>query len=296
MLKIKLEELEIFDSVVKNGSFIKAAEQINVASSVVSRTIKKLEIKLETTLFNRTTRRVFLTQEGQWLLDKASDLINQAQSVESFLLDKHQPPSGTITVDAATPFAIHAIAPLIANFNRVYPKLRVILQSNESNVDLIARKVDIAIRIGQLEDSSLKARKLGDAYRALYASPEYIQEFGAPKNAEELKKHKCLGFIKPQKLNVWPIFNPHEQGTKVTPSTFADNGETIKQLAVNGCGIACISSFTVIEDVKLGRLLPVLSDKIIDQPIPILAVFYSNNEMNNRLRCFLDYLVEHVVF
>jgi len=291
-----LEELEIFDSVVKNGSFTKAAEQLNVASSVVSRTIKKLETKLKTTLFNRTTRRVLLTQEGQWLLNKAGGILNQVQNVESFLLDKEQSPVGTITVDAATPFAIHAIAPLILGFNRLYPKLQIVLLSNESNIDLIARKVDVAIRIGQLEDSSLKARKLGNAFRALYASPQYIQEFGMPESVEDLENHQCLGFIKPKKLNIWPVFTSQEQGTKVKPSTFADNGETIKQLALNGCGIACISSFTAVEDVNNGRLLPILPDSIINQPIPIFAVFYSDNEINNRLRCFLDYLVEHVKF
>ena len=116
MLKIQLEELEIFITVVDSGNFSKAANVLGITSSVVSRTIKKLENKLATTLFNRTTRKVHLTQEGEWLYNNAYKMIVQANNIESYLGDKQREPKGKLIIDAATPFSIHAIGPLIAGF------------------------------------------------------------------------------------------------------------------------------------------------------------------------------------
>ena len=294
MLKIQLEELEMLVAVVNFGNFSKAAEEINVTASVVSRTIKKLEDKLNTTLFNRTTRKIHLTQEGEWLFREAGSLVAHALKIESHLGDRSKEQEGTVVVDAATPFSLHAIGPLIAGFSQCYPNVVVTLQSSESNIDLIERKVDIAIRIGQLEDSNLKARKLGESVRQLYASPPYVKSQGDPKTAAELKKHACLGFVKPSKLNIWPIKDRSGHKLQVKPRTFADNGETLRQLAVQGCGIACLSSFTVREDVLSGKLVPILKDKVIQESIPLYAVFYSENEVDPRIRCFLDYISEHI--
>lgn len=294
MLKIQLEELEIFVTAVESGNFTKTASLLGITASVVSRTIKKLENKLTTTLFTRTTRKLYLTQEGEWLYQRARELVNQAQGIETYLGDKAGAPNGRLVVDAATPFSIHAIGPLIAGFNQRYPGVRVILQSTESNVDLIEHKVDVAIRIGQLQDSSLKARKLGECFRKLYASPGYIELFGAPDNVSQLSHHACLGFANVEKLNTWPLATDDGSLLKVAPATFADNGETLKQLAIKGCGIACLSSFTADDDVRSGRLVPLLETQTIKQPIPVYAVFYAVNGMDRRLRCFLDHLSENI--
>ncbi len=293
MLKIQLEELEIFVTVVNSGNFSKAANVLGVTSSVVSRTVKKLEDKLNTTLFNRTTRKVDVTQEGEWLFINAQSMLSDARKMESFLGTKDREPEGRLVVDAATPFSLHALGPLIRGFNRQYPKVRVTLQSNESNIDLLERRVDLAIRIGELQDSSLKCRKIGDSFRKLYASPDYLRANSVPRSAEELRSHACLGFVRPEKLNIWPV-KLADQYLEITPHTLADSGETLKQLAINGCGIACISSFTAQADVETGSLVQILENETILLPVPIYAVFYSDNEMNSRLRCFIDYISAHV--
>lgn len=294
MPKILLEELEIFVAVAHSGNFSKAAESLDITASVASKTVKKLERKLETTLFNRTTRKVFLTQEGEWLVVHANEMLAQARSVEDHFSHGNNTPSGTLKIDAPTPFAIHAIAPLIKGFNQRYPNITVLLQSTESNIDLIDRKVDVAIRIGPLNDSTMKAKKLGECFRHLYASPQYLKRQGTPKKPTDLANHACLGFIKPNKLNTWPITNEENNSLPITPALFADNGETLKQLALKNCGIACLSSFTAKEEISTGRLVEVLEADIVQTPIPVYAVFYSDNEMNNRLRCFLDYISTHI--
>jgi len=294
MINIEIQELEIFVTVVKHGNFSKAADELKIAASVVSRSIQKLERTLKVKIFNRTTRKMNLTQEGEWLYQQAVDIINKVTNVESYLGNAQENPQGTIRVDAATPFALHAVAPVIPGFKLKFENIDIILTSSESIIDLIDRNVDVAIRIGEMSDSSLKARKLGNSYRKVYASPEYLNTRGNLSKASDLAQHACLGFLKPEKLNTWPVMSENGEWVTVSPDVIADNGETLKQLAVQGCGLVCISSFTAEQDVKAGKLVCVLEEHTQLVPIPIYAVFYSDNEMNARVRSFLDYLVDHI--
>ena len=294
MANTEVQELEIFVAVVKHGNFSKAAEELKIATSVVSRSIQKLEKKLNVKIFNRTTRKMNLTQEGEWLYQQAIDIIDKLANVESHLRNTHEYPQGTIRIDAATPFALHAIAPVIPGFKTQFEKINIVLTSSESIIDLIDRNVDIAIRIGELRDSTLKARRLGDSYRKMYASPEYLKTHGRITKVSDLTQHRCLGFLKPEKLNTWPVVTENGDWMTVKPEIIADNGETLKQLAIQGCGLACISSFTAKQDVQAGKLVCVLEEETRLVPVPIYAVFYSDNEINLRVRSFLDYLVDHI--
>lgn len=294
MPRIQTDELVAFIAVVEAGSFSRAAEQLNQATSMVSRQVKKLETKLATTLLNRTTRTLNLTQEGEWFYIRATELVGKLTDAETHFTENKNNPSGVLRVDAATPFAIHAIAPLIAGFNALYPNLRVLLESNESVVNLLHNKVDIAIRIGDLEDSTLKARKIGTTYRKIVASPAYIKAFGTPKSAEELLRHRCLGFTKPGKLNRWPVYDSNNEPLMITPSVLCDSGETIRHLALQNNGIACLSGFTVHGNLECGELISVLEQETIDIGIPIYAVFYSDKSISTRIRCFIDYLDSHI--
>jgi len=294
MLKIQLDELETFNIVVKSENFSDAANTLGITPSVVSRTIKKLEHKINASLFNRTTRKNQLTQEGEWLYQYSRSIVTQTETIESYFNDQNKAPYGNLVIDAATPFSLHAIAPLIPAFQKKFPDINVILQSTESNIDLIHNKVDIAIRIGNLEDSTLKAKKLGQTTRKLYASPDYLQKNGIPKSARDLHNHLCLSFSAPEKLNIWPIQDVNGQPIHVVSSLQADNGETIKQLAIKGAGIACLSSFMTKDDVNKGLLVSVLEKQLSVQHIPIYAVYYAEKEVNKRVRSFLTYLSEHI--
>jgi len=294
MVNTEVQELEIFVAVVKHGNFSKAAEELKIAASVVSRSIQKLERKLKVKIFNRTTRKMNLTQEGEWLYQQAVDLINKIANVEGYLSKAHERPQGTIRIDAPTPFALHAIAPIIPGFKTQFEKINIILTSNESIIDLIDRNIDVAIRIGDLSDSSLKARKLGDSFRKVFASPDYLKNHGKISKVSDLAQHRCLGFLNPEKLNTWPVVTENGELMKISPDVVADSGETLKQLAIQGCGLVCISSFTAEQDVQAGKLVCVLEEETRRVLIPIYAVFYSDNELNLRVRSFLDYIVEHI--
>lgn len=293
-MKFSFEELVMFSAVAEHKSFTLAAEHLNQAAPAISRGIKKLESKLQCSLFHRTTRNVEVTSEGEWLFQHTSEIRARLADIERYFIEEGQQPSGVVRIDAATPFTLHAIAPLIPRFNQLYPEVTVELESTESNINLIERKVDLALRIGELDDSSLKAKKLGTTTRGIYASPEYLQKHGFPRSPEDLRKHACLGFSKAKKLNSWPIKGTNDEPVLIEPSVLADSGETLRQLALKNSGIACLSAFTVKEDLKAGRLISLLENELIDTPIPIHLVFYADKAVSARVRCFIDYLTKHI--
>lgn len=293
-MKLTIEELVIFSAVVESGSFTRAADRLNLSASVLSRSLKKLEARLDCSLMHRTTRSISLTQEGEWLFSQAAEIIARATDVEAYFLEEENKPRGVVRVDAATPFTLHAIVPLISGFNQSYPEVTIVLESSESIINLVERKVDIAVRIGELENSSLKARKLGTTYRGIYASPDYIKLYGRPHNGAALVNHSCLGFTKPNKLNTWPIAGTNKKPVTINPKVFADSGETLRQLALQGSGIACLSAFTVKQDIADGRLVPLLTNRMLDIRIPVSLVYYSDKAVTGRIRCFIDYIAENI--
>ncbi len=291
---IKLDELKVFIGAAEAGSFVRAADQFGIAPSVVSRSIKNLENRLNTTLFNRTTRKILITSEGRWLLKQAKETVDNLDEIHSHFMDNKTEPEGLLIIDAATPFALHAIAPVISKFTERFPKIQISIVSNETIADLIAEKVDVAIRVGELKDSTLKAKKIGDTKRALYASPGYLEQYGQPLCVKDLKDHKCLGFSNPKSLNIWPLLTEDGERFTTKPHMYANSGETLKQLSLHNNGIICISEFTARDELKRGELLPVLVDQIIQHSIPIYAVYYSERSVGKHIRMFLDFLGENI--
>lgn len=292
----KLDELKVFIATAEAGSFVGAANQLEVTPSVISKSIRNLENKLSTTLFNRTTRKIQITCEGEWLLNQAIKTMGSLEKIQTRFIDNNAEPKGRLTIDAVTPFALHVIAPVISKFTALYPKIDISIESNETITDLIASRVDVAIRLGTLKDSTLKAKKIGSSQRALYASPGYITQHGEPLHVRELENHKCLGFTQPKSLNIWPMRTENGEWVAINPHMRATSGETLKQLAMFDNGIACISEFAVQEELKRGELIRLLADQTVPQSIPIYAVYYSERAVGPHIRIFLDFLKEHTKF
>lgn len=292
---LKLNELTVFVAVAESSSFSIAAEVKNLTPPVVSRTIKKIEDKLATNLFHRTTRRVSLTQEGEWLLQSAKRILEEHEQISPHFQQLKAKVEGDITVDAATPFALHAIIPLLAELKKIQPQLRINLLSNEKRTELLENGVDVAIRIGALPDSTMRARKLGTTCRGLYASPEYLNRFGRPATIQDLAHHHKLGFSEFEQLNRWPLkLDTDEQYQPELLNATSNSGETLKQMAKNHLGIVCVSRFTAKHDIEHRFLEPVLQSEWFDEHIPIYAVFYSGKYQNNRIRTFIDFIAEHI--
>lgn len=291
-MKASSEELKVFVSVVESGSFSRAAEQLHMANSAVSRTIKKLENKLGVALLTRTTRHLALTQEGERYFRRVQSFLQEMTSAENDLIESRYAPKGLLRVDAATPVILHLLMPMIKPFRERYPDVTLSLISSESFINLIERKVDVAIRAGNLTDSTLRARLLFISYRKLVASPEYLEKRGTPHNVTDLDRHECLGFVDPSRLNRWPVTQESGELYDIHVGMSSNSGETIKQLCLNGIGIACLSDYMIDKEIAEGKLVEVLAEQRLPVEMPFNAVYYSDLGVSQRVRAFIDFLSE----
>ncbi|CAI8733272.1 MULTISPECIES: LysR family transcriptional regulator [Pseudomonas] len=289
-MKARSDELQIFVSVIECGSISAAAEQVGQTPSAVSRTLSRLEAKLETTLINRTTRRMDLTEEGKYFFEQAKLILAQMDELEERLSSRQKNPAGRLRINAAVPFMLHGIVPYIAEFRRLYPQIQLELNSDDLIIDLLEQSTDIAIRIGALADSTLHARSLGCTPLHILASPDYLKQYGTPTTVAELADHTLLGFTQTETLNHWPLRHVEGDRWLIEPSVAASSGETLRQLALEGQGICCLSNFMTVEDINTGRLVPVLEAFNSGYRQPIHAVFYRNSQLALRIQCFLDFI------
>lgn len=291
-MKITLEELQAFTAVVDTGSITAAAEHLDQTVSGTSRTLGRLESKLETTLLRRTTRRLELTEEGAAFLARARAILDSVEEAEEQMAARRQQPVGRLRVDAATPFMLHVIVPRVAGFRERFPKVELELASNEGIIDLLEKRTDVAFRIGPLKDSTLHARPVGTSRLRLLASPAYLAHAGTPRRVADLSDHSLLGFTQPETLNQWPVRDAGGNPLHIRPDIASSSGETLRQLALAGEGIVCLSDFMTGADRKEGRLVQVMPKATLDVRQSINAVYYRNTTLASRITCFIDYMID----
>jgi len=289
-MKVTLEELRVLVAVADCGSITAAAELLDQTSSGVSRVLSRLEAKLNSTLLHRTTRRLALTEEGLLFLSHARQILLSVEQAEEQLARRRETPSGRLRINAAAPFMQHVVVPLIGAFRQRYPLIQLELNTDDIVIDLLEQQTDIAIRIGELRDSTMRARMLGSSRVRLLASPDYLQRAGEPHSVEALAQHQLIGFSQLEMHNVWPVWQREGEMLRIQPTIAASSGEIIRQLALAGQGIARISDFVSHQDLAAGRLKEVLVAQTLDVRLPVHAVYYRNAELAARITCFLDFL------
>lgn len=295
-MKTSTDELLVFVTVIDAGSITAAAEKLRQTVSGVSRALTRLEKQLGVALILRTTRRLQLTEEGDLFLERARAILAAMEDAEEAVARHREAPSGRLRVDAATPFMLHCIVPHMAEFAAQYPAIQLELTNNERIVDLLEQRVDIAIRIGALQDSTLHARALGTSRLRLVASPAYLAASGMPRSVDELRAHRLIGFTAPVHLNRWPLIAADGNAEAppptlaIEPSMAASSGETIRQLVLDGAGIACLADFMTAADRRAQRLVTVLDDALADERQPIHAVYYRSEALAARVQCFLAFI------
>ncbi|MEZ9358872.1 LysR substrate-binding domain-containing protein [Vibrio cyclitrophicus] len=282
------DDLEMVLTVVDAGGFSAAAEALDVQVAKVSRSVSKVESQLGVSIFNRTTRRVELTEEGRQFVDSVRLGLQVIQSAEEEIVSRGELPKGRLRVDAASPFVFHQLVPLVQSFKEAYPDIELELTSNEGFVDLLEKRTDVAIRIGKLSDSTLHARPLGKSLLHIVASPDYLAKRGLPTKPEDLSSHQVVGFAGNKVLNHWPLPNQ----SYIPPTVTASNGEIVRQLVLAGNGIACLSGFMVQDDIAAGRLVPILEqDKLANTDRErVNAVYYKSSSVSKRISAFIDFI------
>ena len=291
-MKTTLDEMQVFIAIVDSGSITAAADVLGQTVSAASRTMSRLEEKLQTTLMRRTTRRLELTEEGRAYLEQARKIVAAVEESEELMSLRRNQPAGLLRVDAATPFMLHVIAPLAPGYRKRYPQVELELNSNEGNIDLLERRTDLAIRIGRLKDSSLHAVRLGHSRIRVLASPGYLAAHGTPRRVADLAAHTLLGFSQLEALNEWPLLEADGQALHIKPQVRAYSGETLRQLALNDGGVVCLSDFMTRGDRDSGALQQLLVKQTQDVRQPINAVYYRNTAISSRIKSFIDYMAQ----
>ncbi len=292
-MKSTLEELQAFISIVDSGSIVEASKHLQQTTSGLSRALQRLETKLNVTLLERTTRKLKLTQEGQLFLEKTRKILHDLNEAEDALLKSDSDTSGLIRVDSATPFVLHVIVPVLQEFSALYPNIEIELNSNDQIIDLLEHKTDVAIRFGQLNDSSLHAKLLCKSRLYIVASPEYLEKNGYPKTPKDLLNHTQIGFSKVNHLNTWPI-KVDDLNFTCKPRIKASNGETVRHLALQGLGITCLSAFLIHRDLQQKHLIALFEDHIELHEQSIHAVYYQQEHLPKRVRLFIEFLAQRL--
>ncbi|MCO8166004.1 LysR family transcriptional regulator [Pseudomonas sp. 21LCFQ010] len=285
-------EMQVFATVAQEGSLSAAARTLGLTPSAVSRIIARTEQRIGTRLLLRTTRAMTLTCEGEAYLRGARRILADMSEVEEAIAAQGVP-KGRLRVSAALGHGRLAIVPLVAAFSARYPQIVVDLTLGDEVVDILAGEADVAIRFGNLPDSPLTARRIGETGQVVVASPDYLQRHDTPTAPEDLLQHNCLRFNFRRAEPDWPFVRDGQPfALKITGNIECSSGEALAQLARVGAGIARIGTFSVAEDLKRGELVPLLDAYNPGDVEPIHAVFVGGQAMPARVRVFVDFLLE----
>jgi len=287
-----LPGMAVFAEVVEAKSFTGAARRLGMSKAAVSKQISRLEERLGARLLNRTTRKLSLTEVGAAFYERCARIVAEAEEAELAVTRLHETPRGTLRVDVPVDFGIQYLTPLLPAFMLANPELKVDISFNDRFVDLVDEGFDLAIRIGQLPDSSLIARKLAETGAVICAAPEYWDRHSRPTHPSELEDHNCFAYSYLATGNEWRLKGAEgEIAVRVSGTLRANNGNALRQAAVAGLGVVATPVFMACDDLRAGRLEPVLRDYEAPRR-GIYAVYPHNRHLSTKVRAFVDYLVE----
>jgi len=287
-------QMILFAMVAESESFSAAARSMGHSPSAVSRQIGHLEDRLKVRLLNRSKHGLSLTEEGRAFYERCADLAARVSEAESMASSISGHPTGTLRVVATVAFAKAQLLPLLPEFMRRYPEVRVALEVTDRQIDIAAEGIDVAIRFTeQVDDTYAVARKLARNRRVICAAPSYLARHGTPQTREELAEHNCLRLSTVTRWNDWHLEGPDGKGPTLLTGNFeANSADAIYHAALAGLGIARLSTYLVGEDLKAGRLVRLLPD-YADDGSDILALYSEKRNLSPRVRAFIDYLAEH---
>ncbi len=287
-----LSGMAVFAQVVESRSFTGAAQRLGMSKAAVSKQISRLEERLGARLLNRTTRRLNLTEVGAAFYERCARIVAEAEEAELAVTRLNTAPRGTLRVDAPVNFGMQYLAPLLPPFMQRNDELSVDITFSDRFVDLIDEGYDMAIRIAQLADSSLIARKLADMPSVICAAPLYWDLHGRPAHPSELSRHNCFAYSYLATGSEWRLQGPDGEVTvRVSGSLSANNGDVLRQAATAGLGVVALPVFLACDDLRAGLLEPALAD-YRPPTRGVYAVYPHNRHLSAKVRAFVDYLVE----
>lgn len=288
----QLEDIQLFVQVVDAGGIGPAANQMAIAKSAVSRRLSELERRLNITLITRTTRASKITEEGQKYYTRSLQLINEFDELNNLTAEPDSLLSGALRISSPISFGLSHLTPALDIFAKNNPSLLLDVDLTNQRTDLIEGGFDLGFRIGNLQDSSLKARKVAQISFNICASPEYLKQHGIPKTPDELKNHQLLK-LSLEEAGKWIFFD--NEGNKsvinTSPKILSNNNDFMKTMAIAGHGIIRTTTFASSKAIKTGELIPILQDYTLDE-LNIYAVYPQTRYLSRRVRLLIDFLVD----
>ncbi len=281
-------DLEIFARVVTAGSMSAAGRELDLSPAVVSKRISHLETRLGTRLFHRTTRQLQLSEAGRGFYERVIQILATVQEAEAFVSSGHERAAGMLKITAPTAFARMHLAPYLGKFLKQYPDLHLEIIATDHVIDIVREGVDVAIRIAELDNSSLVAKKLAPCRRVFCASPTYLRENGTPKTLSDLSSHKVLV----ENNASWRLQGPEGFVSIKLPSEIKTNSsEIVHQALTSGCGIGFRSTWQIRDDLLAKTLVPILPQYREAPGVAIYAIYPDKQFVPARLRVFIDFMM-----
>ncbi len=289
-----LSEIAIFVRVVESRSFSTAADKLGLSRAAVSKSVSRLEERLGARLLHRTTRRLSLTEAGRALFSRSREALATLEEAELEIGCLQGEPRGTLRISGPIYFGVRYLAPVLAEFLARYPAIAAEVELDDRIVDIVEEGFDVAIRITELQDSSLVSRRLARCRHAVCASPGYWERHGVPERPEDLARHNCFVYSYVSPTGVWRFRGPNGQETavQVRGNLRFNNTEMARVAAVQGLGVLLLPTFYVGDDIREGRLTPVLSDYRVARDTSVYAVYPARDYLPPKVRMFVDLLAE----
>ena len=288
----RLTEMEAFASVVAHGGFTVAAKKMGVSKSAISKHVSNLENRLGARLLNRTTRRVSPTEIGLAYYDRAKRVLSDAGEADALVSSMQRAPTGHLRISAATDFGVNHLSPVLGQFIDDFPDLKVELVLSNRQVELISESFDLAIRIGSMNDSSLRARRFAETTNRLVASPDYLLKHGRPERIDDLNKHKLLHYSHQGPGQVWHLksFNGQQWNIRSDCWLSINDGQSLLNAAIAGVGIAYVPSYLYAPAMERGLVMDAMP-AFRSERQGISAVFPPGPFTQPKVRAFIDFLV-----
>jgi LysR family transcriptional regulator, regulator for bpeEF and oprC len=288
-----LRALAIFVKVAERKSFVRAAADLGITQSGVSNAVKRLEEQTGARLLARTTRRVTLTEDGAAFFERCRQALGEIDEAELVLKEARLKPSGNLRIDMSVAFGRLKMVPLLSAFQVEYPDIRLSLTFTDRYIDLIEEGIDVSVRLGVLQDSSLIARRLTAAQYRLVATPAYFAEHGRPKTLDDLAAHNCLAFTSrdTRLTRDWRFIIAGDEEVTLTPRgnmSFSDGG-ALCEAACAGYGLAQMHDYYLDHEIARGKLVPVL-DKFKPKADAIWLVYPPTRHLTPKVRAFVDFM------
>ena len=286
----RLELMRVFTVVARRGSFSAAADELDIAVQTVSKYIKSLEDHLDAQLFDRTTRKVSLNSTGRAYLEKCLDILEQVEEVELSVKREQSLPKGRIRMSAPTAFGELHLVPTLAKFQASYPDVSIELDLSNRRVALVEEGFDLALRIGQLSDSSMIARKLSSMRLSVVASPAYLEKFGRPSTPYDLETHNCLVDPNIRFGRNWPfLIEGKEVRVPVSGSFSANSPASVKKMVLAGLGIGICPSY-ILSEARIAGEVEVLLEENEAVEFGVYAIYPHRKHLTHRVRALVDFM------